>query len=233
MSEPYYQDGLVTLYHGDCLEVSEWLEADVLVTDPPYGRNWRQGGGMKKSGGSGAYRNVAHPGISGDTDTVVRDDALTRWGTRPAIVFGDPLIDRPANAVQALAYVKPADSGIRGARAGFRRDLELIYLCGTWSASVGGSSSSALTTGGLVAGPRGIATRAGHPHAKPIDVLERLLMASPPGVVADPFAGSGSTLIAAANENRRAVGVELEERYCELIAKRLSNQTMSLFGGSS
>lgn len=223
MTEPYYYDDLVTLYHGDCGDIDEWLTADVLVTDPPYGRSWKQGAGMRNSDGHGRG-NVGSVGIVGDTDITTRDAALTRWGERPAVVFGDPLIDRPANAVQALAYVKPADAGIRGARAGFRRDVELIYLCGTWPAGIGGSSS-ALTTGGWVAGPRGIATRAGHPHAKPIDVLERLLMASPPGVVADPFAGSGSTLVAAVNQGRRVIGVEIEERYCEIIARRLANQT--------
>ncbi|UTN91828.1 methyltransferase [Gordonia Phage Sampson] len=225
---PYYSDDLVTLYHGDCLDVDEWLAADVLVTDPPYGRSWQQGDRLLDGNGGRARSKNKHDGIRGDADTVARDAALTKWGAdkRPAIVFGDPLITQPAHAVQALAYIKPHDSGIRGARAGYRRDVEMIYLVGSWPSGVGGRTS-ALRTGGVVAGPRGIATRAGHPHAKPVDVLESLIMHCPPGSIVDPFAGSGTTLVAAANQGRRAIGVEVEERYCEIIANRLSQQTLT------
>lgn len=228
MTKPYYTDERVTLWHGDCREHTAWLAAHVLVTDPPYGREWSQGGGM--TNGSGRGRNAPHAGIAGDGDTATRDSALTKWGTaKPGVVFGDLLIPPPAGAVQALIYAKSLDAGVRGARGRFRRDVEAIYLVGAWPAGVGGRSSI-LRTNGLIAGPRGVATRAGHPHAKPLDVMETLIDACPPGVIADPFAGSGSTLIAARNLGRAAVGVEIDEAHCELIAKRLSQGSFD-FGG--
>lgn len=228
--EPYYSDDSVTLYHGDCREITAWLEADVLVTDPPYGRSWVSGQGMTNSNGGGRG-SKPHGGIANDKDTTTRDAALNLWGDRPAIVFGDPLIPPPANTRQALVYAKPLDSGIKGAHAGFRRDVEMVYLVGPWGVGVGGRSS-VLTTKALVAGPRGLSVRYEHPHAKPVDLLSDLIasaVVTKKATIADPFAGSGSILVAAAHLGMRAVGAELDEAYCEVIARRLSQDV--LFGG--
>jgi site-specific DNA-methyltransferase (adenine-specific) len=217
--EPYWSDDLVTLYHGDCREIAEWLEVDVLVTDPPYGIGWKSRGGWTNAYGGGSAQQ--QDGILNDADTSARDDALAAWGKKPAAIFGDLLQSQPRGSVQVLVYAKSDDAGIRGAHGGFRRDVEAVYLAGKWPVGVGGRSS-VLHSNGRVAGPRGMAARIGHPHAKPVDVLEDLIRACPPGVIADPFAGSGSTLVAARNLGRRAVGVELDERYCEMAARRLS-----------
>jgi len=227
---PYYADDSVTLYHGDCLELADlWTCADVLVTDPPYGRAWTAGSGMKNSFGRGLGKK-ASGGIANDTDTQVRDEALAAWGDRPAIVFGDLLIAQPARAVQCLIYAKAADSGIKGARAGFRRDAEAIYLCGPWPVAVGGRSG-VLRSGSWVAGPTSPSFRYGHPHAKPLDLIEQLLAVTE-GTIADPFAGSGSTLVAAKALGRKAIGVELDERYCETAARRLAQDVLD-FGASA
>jgi site-specific DNA-methyltransferase (adenine-specific) len=210
VTEPYYEADGITLYHGDCLEVTEWLAADVLVTDPPYGIAYTRP--ERK-----AYNNPGHAGIMNDADTTTRDRALTQWGSAPAIVFGSFLIAPPANAKQVLIYVKPSDAGFMGSVAGYRRDVEAIYLCGSWGASPG-TRSSLIGTGRRRAG----GPSRGHPHNKPLDLMEQLLDGCPPGTIADPFAGSGSTLAAARNLGRRAIGVELDERYCELIARRLA-----------
>ncbi|SDD60887.1 site-specific DNA-methyltransferase (adenine-specific) [Mycolicibacterium neoaurum] len=219
---PYYQDANVTLYHGDCLTITGWLGADVLITDPPYGtqfsaENPKGGYGRRQNAGEGPEGFT----IANDGTTETRDAALSLWGSKPALLFGSPrLPDPPGEWVDRLVWDKKRP-GMNGGPWRYRH--ESIYV------SAGFERRDNETTSILVAYPE----QSDHIHAKPIALMMSLVNCAPPGVIADPFSGSGSTLIAAVNQGRRAIGVECEERYCELIAKRLSNQTMAFDFGSA
>jgi DNA modification methylase len=119
---------------------------------------------------------------------------------------------------------------LRGSTGGFRRDVEAIYLIGGWRsglASYGDPSSVLSTRQGMVSGTGGLSREVGHPLVKPVDVLQTLLIhAGRPSIVADPFAGSGSTLLAARTLGLQAVGVEIDETYAKRAAKRLSQREL-------
>ena len=214
----YYQDEWVTLYLGDCLtEHREWLDADVLVTDPPYGIGWSIGENRKA-------RSRKHAGIQNDDDTSARDWAITLWGNRPGVVFGTWTQPVP-NPQQTLVWRKPIDAGVVGSTTGYRRDSELIFLIGK-HAKRNAARSSVIETNGSIHG-----YLEGHPHSKPVGLMSTLIEWTS-GIVADPFAGSGSTLKAAKALGRRAIGVEIDERYCEIAAKRLAQGALD-FGATA
>ena len=218
--KPYYQDDYVTLYHGDCLEHPElWAGADVLVTDPPYGISWTLGDNPKKS-------SKAHNGILNDQNTEARDTAIRLFLPKPALIFGTWRQQVP-DPKQTLVWRKPADAGVVGSTTGYRTDTELIFLVGAWPQR-NCAWSSLLTTD---AGKHSYLE--GHPHSKPVPLMETLIDRCPPGVVADPFAGSGSTLVAAKRLGRRAIGVELEEKYAEIAARRLAQEVLPIWEGAT
>jgi len=207
--KPYYQDDLVTLYHGDCREILPGLVGDVIVTDPPYGMTY-------SSGWSGAT-------IAGDTTTEARDTVLATWAPRPALVFGRWSCPRPASTRHVLIWDKGDWPGMGDLSLPWGPSTEEIYVIG----------------GGFVGKRRGSIVRdtkrpsgesALHPTEKPLGLMEALVRACPPGVIVDPFAGSGSTLAAAKSLGRTAIGIEIEERYCEVAATRLSQGVLD-FGG--
>lgn len=226
MTAPYYQDDQVTLYHGDCREITEWLAADVLVTDPPYGVRWT---GIATSYRRGVAIPQRQPDIAGDSSVDSRDMILTMWGARPAICFGSWKAPRPAGVRHRLIWDKQgmAPGPVRGA---FMTMDEEIYVLGEGFKATAPPQRSVITT----YEHRSLEVqRAGHPTPKPTGLMERLIERCPAGTVADPFAGSGATLLAARNLGRRSIGVELEERYCETIATRLSEPVLDLWGGEA
>lgn len=219
MVTPYYQDDYVTLYHGDCLELSdEWAGADVLVTDPPYGMAY------KGFSGRGYWNDASkHEAIAGDGNTSARDAALAVWGDRPALVFGRWNIQRPAGVVERLIWDKTPCGFMGNLKMPWGSAEEEVYVLG--SGFVGKREANIVRCTTLNSQD---ADRPNHPTPKPVRLMEMLIEKCPPGTIADPFAGSGATILAAKNKRRRVVGVELEERYCEITANRLAQDVLEL-----
>lgn len=224
MIAPYYADESVRLYLGDCREITEWLTADVLVTDPPYGIGWKRSENKARS-------SAAHKGITNDADTTARDTALQRWGegvgkARGCLRVLLRAVSRRGPAGARLAQAPRLRAGGLGDRISSRcrADLPVRHL----ATSTGAVDEPAAQHHPQHRSPTSPAGRTGHPHCKPLDLMEALIASCPPGVIADPFAGSGSTLVAARRSGRQAIGVELDERYCELAARRLDQGVLPM-----
>lgn len=206
MTDTYYADDLIVLYHCDARETTLWTSADVMVTDPPYGMAYKSGWQDRT--------------IAGDEDTSVRDTILEMWGDKPALVFGRWDCPHPAKAKMCLTWDKGDWPGMGDLALPWGPSTEEIYVIG--SGFIGKRSGS------IVSGNR-LTGNTVHPNEKPVGLMHKLLEKCPQGVVSDPFAGSGSTLRAAKDAGRRAIGCEIDESHCETIAKRLAQGAFDLF----
>lgn len=217
---PYYEQDGITIFHGRCEDVLPSLPAvDLVLMDPPYGIGWSRGV-------NAARRSKPHPGIANDLDTSVRDEALRLTTDIPAIVFGSFYAAFPERTKQVLVWKKPDDSGVVGSSTGYRRDVEPIFLVGNWPVStVKWSGLVPSFVGGMAA----VTTETGHPHTKPLALIRVLLERTGARSVVDPCMGSGTTLRAAKDLGIVAYGIEVEERYCEIAAKRLRQSVLPLF----
>ena len=219
--QPYYEDDYVTIYHGDCLELADlWVGGDVMVTDPPYGIRWKQ----RKGGFGLGKQEVIADAVAGDDSPEVRDAALSLWGDRPAIVFGSWRIPRPDNTRNLLVWWKQGQKP-GPANTSWLSQHEEIYILGGGFRRTSPPARSVLVT---TEDRSSFVGKVGHPTPKPLDLMMRLIDRCPPGVIVDPFMGSGSTLRAAKDLGRRAIGIELEERYCEIAAKRCAQEVLAL-----
>lgn len=221
MTEPVYADDLVELYHGDARELMPELHgrAGVLITDPPYGT----GGGCIGRGGE--WSDVA---IAGDADTALRDYALELWcatwgDPRPAIVFGSWKQPRPAGVRAVLAWDKGDHVGAGNLGLPWKIDSwEEVYVFGDGFA---GHRGPAVLRHNAIS-PNFV--KRDHPTEKPIALMRDLVAKCPPAVILDPFAGAATTLRAAKDLNRRAIGIELEERYIAAAIDRLGQDTLPI-----
>lgn len=223
---PYYDEDGITIYHGDAREVLPTLErnsVDLLVTDPPYGVAYESNMALRKP----------HGPIAGDEDEKVAREVLgascrVLRDRRHAYVFGpETLIEAPlANAVQ-LIWDKDV-TGMGDLSLPWSKSWEPVSFAILTRSKAAreqgkGRLSARLRKGAVIRcqRPNGQATKY-HPTQKPVDILRQFIESSSVlgELVLDPFMGVGSTLVAAIQEERRAIGIEVDERYCERAAKR-------------
>lgn len=222
---PYYDHGGITIYHGDCREVLAAVEiqADLLCTDPPYGigasRKEHYGDGVKvHRTGFGAGKKIAKRDY-GDSewDDAPPDAALVeliRSRARHHIIFGGNYFPLPPSKCW-LVWDK-----LRG-NTDFA-DCELA-----WTNLNRAVRRIAYKWNGFLVDPSSTDVRV-HPTQKPLAVMRWAIQQAPDdcGLVFDPFMGSGTTLVAAKELGRRAIGIELDERYCEFAAQRLAQEVL-------
>jgi site-specific DNA-methyltransferase (adenine-specific) len=216
---PYYSDGLITLYHGDCREVLPTLDVTgLVVSDPPYGINLNNDWQNEIHAEQGRATNNAKGGIVGD-------DGLTDWAEvlepfKRRVVFGFPyLFD--ADATGWLVWDK--EPGFKG--KSLTSPVEMAYAT-TWK----GFKIIRLLWSGYMRAP-GAEARTEHPTQKSESLIAQIIQWHDDELILDPFSGSGTTLVSARQLGRKAIGIELEERFCEITANRLSPRLTIRNGG--
>lgn len=252
---PYYQDSAVTIYHGNCPEFMDGLEAvDHIISDPPYGRdvytrlrspNTHSGSGTPARLGirnhqysSSSIEKLA-AGAIGDIEELLHPCAAhaARLVKRWALFFSDAesihvwreaLVHYGLRYVRTGAWVKPDPmpqfSGDRPC-VGFE-PCTIAHAQGKMRWNGGGRTS--VWTHNTCKG--GSEARPDHPCPKPLSLMIELvsLFTDRGETILDPFMGSGTTLRAAKDLGRKAIGIEIEERYCEVAAKRMAQGVLAL-----
>jgi DNA modification methylase len=226
--KPYYQDASVTIYHGDCLDVLPSVASlDLVVTDPPYIIGAVSAGSIaSKSGTWGDMMNSSAWFAAWYTEcsrALKNDGALwsfLNWRTLPVVMRAAMTAQIPITSVMVWdkEWIGP------GGPQGLRPSYELVALMArpgfavrnrgvpdVWRHKVGSYKAS------------------GHPAEKPVDLVQKIIgLNGGVGVVCDPFLGSGTTAIAAKALGWTCIGIETEERYCEIAARRCSQETLDL-----
>lgn len=232
--KPYYADEYVTLYHGDCRDFLANIRADVCVTDPPYGI-----GLVKKTSD---YRDSAHfdNGESLRASVLYQDDPVA---VRTLIRETMPLVLAAADRAMIFcgpsmlwAYPEPRAIGCVFTLAGAGRSpwgfqcMHPVLYYGKDPYLVDGKGGRPNSH----KDDQPNREQYDHPCPKPLSWMTwAVARSSREGeTVLDPFAGTGTTLRAAKNLNRKAIGIEREERYCEIIASRMAQNVLDLGGAA-
>ena len=206
MIEPYYQNDLITLYHGDStIILPELGEYKLILTDPPYGQNETYGRGANTIANDNDTQMYYHLGKFAKSKT---NDFWCAWwvGWKTFIEAVESFNNGKPNACVAWDKNMPGMGGV------FRSQYELlvVYKYGDPKSSYNGGDVWRYTRS---QSPK-------HPHEKPVDFLRKFIkhFTKKDENVLDCFAGSGSTALAAMLENRKCTLIEYDEKYCQLIA---------------
>ena len=225
--KPYYESGGITIYHGDCKEVL-WQTPVVglAVTDPPFGIGDAPIQGQDRTGKRTGAANNWHPASEWDADI-------------PADAFR--IISQRSHTIAAFGHWRKRDEVARAFGKPLRCEIIWAKDCHVgppcpvamrderiWIFADVGIVGRTFETS--VWDERIIPTweRKWHKNEKPLNLMMRLLNWLPDGPILDPFMGSGTTLRAAKELGRRAIGIEIEERYCEIAARRLDQEVLAL-----
>ena len=220
--KPYYERDGIVIYHGDCREILPTLsQVDHVITDPPFFLPANISTSRKSW-----PRTISNLGImEGYFREVFAEVAAKMRPTGGFYTFSDsvsyavflsicyPLFDR----TQCVVWDKCSG----GMGNGWRHSNELI-LHGAWATT----EYDPTFRRDVLAFPVVPSEARLHPSQKPVDLVATLIGAHPGETILDPFMGSGTTLRAAKDLGRKAIGIELEERWCEVAAKRLAQEVL-------
>jgi DNA modification methylase len=226
---PYYSEGGIDIYHGDCREILPSIGmADLIVTDPPYGIGWAAT--SRRKHGHEGFRMIVGDDGSVDVIGVLKLSQAQLKEGRHMYVFGpfdlsELIVRPPATLIWDKCLFGVGDLSIPWGPS--YEPIQFAVDARRQQKTIRGKDGLAarMRRGSVIRIQRPHASGASrHPSEKPVDLLRQLIESSSvfDERVLDPFMGCGSTLVAAQLEGRRAIGIEIEERYCELAAKRVS-----------
>lgn len=235
---PYYQDDAVQIFHGRCEEVLPTLtDVDLVVTSPPY--NLR-GDGNKPSAEhfhSLASGYIDHTDDMPHADYVAWQHSVLRllWATLSddgAIFYnhkprvGGPSVRLPLELIPAEIPIRQVIVWDRG--SGFNRQFTYFVPAHEWVLLLAKPAFRTTTRSVDDVWRIPPETDTEHPAPFPLKLARTAVASTDAQLVLDPFCGSGTTLRAAKDCGRRAIGIELSERYCEIAAKRMAQEVLAL-----
>lgn len=213
MPDSYYEDDHVVIYHGDCKELLPDLVFDVVVTDPPYGMNVVKKNN-KISNVTGTNKPKEYRPVIGD-DEPLDPTWLAQFGKRQ-VIFGVSHFVNIPHAGRLLVWDKEVTNGIFA-------EVEVA-----WDSKEGPSKIIKHQQQGYYCNLGDIGRH--HPTQKPLSVMLWIIdnTTEPEETILDPFMGSGTTLRAAKDLGRKAIGIEIDEKYCEIAANRMGQEVLPL-----